>query len=464
MRSSNRDSHLITPSNFYLVITFVAALSGILFGYDTGVISGAILFIAKEFNLSAQMNGLVVSAVLIGAFSGAIFSGRLADHYGRKQMLIFDAVIFIIGSIITAVTPNIPLMIVGRIIVGIAVGIASYMGPLYISEIAPIKYRGGLVSLNQIAIEIGLLLAYIVDFYAAPSGAWRWMFAIGIFPALGLFIGMIFLPQSPRWLLSKGNEKEAHAILEKIRGHSPLVEKEFELIKKSLQQQKGTWRMLFSYPIYRTLIIGGGLAFIQQVTGINTIIYYAPTIFKLAGYSTHSAILVSIYVGVVFVLSTTIAVFLVDKFGRRPLLLAGVFIMTICLAIFSFSFYVEAKTFWIKWLTLASMLIYIIGFGISLGPIMWLMIAEIFPLRVRGLGSSIATSINWGSNWLVTFTFLTLIQYFNISGTFLIYAVFSILSLFFIYFYVPETRGVSLEEIEMNLYAGKPLRHLGAPE
>lgn len=452
----------LNENNFYLFITFVAAFAGILFGYDTGVISGAILFIAKEFQLSPQMNGIVVSSVLFGAFFGAIFSGRLADHFGRKRMLIIDALIFIIGTTLTSITPTIFLLIVGRVIVGIAIGISSYIAPLYISEIAPAKHRGALVSLNQLAITIGILISYIIDYYAALYGEWRWMFAAGTIPAAFLLIGMLFLPLSPRWVLSRGDEVQAMAILKSLRGFSPLVQKEFELIRESLKQQKGNWKMLFSKTIRPTLIIGGGLALLQQITGINTIIYYAPTIFNMSGFhGPESAILATMGVGVLFVIFTIIALPFIDTLGRRPLLFIGLITMSLSLAALSWIFDIHAESNFLKWLTLASMLTFIAGFAISLGPIMWLTIAEIFPLKVRGLGSSLATCINWGSNWLVAITFLTLVQFWGLSGTFLIYFFISVFALLFIYFFVPETKNISLEQIENNLFAGKPMRHLG---
>lgn len=453
---------LIHPDNFYIFITFVAAFAGVLFGYDTGVISGAILFIAKEFNLSPQMNGVVVSAVLIGAFLGAIISGRLADRYGRKRMLVLDSLIFIVGTTMSSMTHTVGGLIAGRVIVGIAIGISSYIGPLYISEIAPVKYRGALVSLNQLAITIGIFISYIIDYYAAASGTWRWMFAAGNIPAICLLFGMLFLPCSPRWILSRGDEEQAMAVLNKIRGFSPMVRQEFELIKASLEQQKGDWKMLFSKTIRPTLLIGAGLALIQQVTGINTIIYYAPTIFNMAGFhGPESAILATMGVGAIFVIFTIIGLPLIDTWGRRPLLFIGITAMALSLASLSYAFNMHADSGFTRWLALISMLIYIPGFAIGLGPVMWLMIAEIFPLRVRGLGSSLATCVNWGSNWLVAVTFLTLVQFLGLGNTFFIYFLISIAALLFINYVVPETKGVSLESIESNLYAGKAARLLG---
>ncbi len=447
--------------HFYIFIAFIAAFAGILFGYDTGVISGAILFIEQDFHLTPAMNGLVVSAVLFGAFLGAIFSGRLADRFGRKHMLIVDSIIFIIGTLGTSLAHHITTIIISRVIVGIAIGISSYIGPLYISEISPSKHRGALVSLNQLAITLGILISYWVDYFASFHAAWRLMFAFGVIPALGLLFGMLLLPHSPRWVLSRGEEAQALMILNKIHGDSHTVQTEFDLIKASLAQQEGSWRMLFSKKIRPTLIIGAGLALVQQVTGINTIIYYAPTIFKMAGFhSTESAILATMGVGVIFVIFTIVALFLIDTLGRRPLLFIGTIAMSLSLATLSFVFHTQNIVL-IKSFALISMLVFIAGFAVSLGPIMWLMIAEIFPLKVRGLGSSLATCINWASNGIVAVTFLTLVGHFGLSGTFFTFFLVSLLSLLFIFFYIPETKGVSLEQIELNLYAGKKAAHLG---
>ncbi|MFT3742468.1 MAG: sugar porter family MFS transporter [Gammaproteobacteria bacterium] len=448
---------------FLIFISAVAALSGILFGYDTGVISGAILFISEKFHLSATLNGIVVSSVLLGALLGAAISGRLTDRWGRKKLLIADAVIFAVGTLLSALAPSISLLVVGRVIVGLAIGVASYVAPLYIGEIAPAKYRGALVSLNQLAITIGILISYIVDYHFADQGAWRWMLGVGLVPATLLFLGMLFLPDSPRSLISRGYRDKGALILHKIRQHPEYVAQELTAIENSLQHPHGTWKALRSALIRPALVIGIALAIIQQVTGINTIIYYAPTIFKLAGFhSDTTAILATMGVGVSFVLFTIIGLPLIDTVGRRILLMVGLAGMAISLLALSLAFHLSATHMGsVKWVALGSMIVYIACFAFSLGPIMWLMIAEIYPLKVRGLGSSIATCANWGSNMIVALTFLTLVNALGASGTFLVYFFISLGSLLFVYYRIPETRGVSLEQIENNLYAGLPSRDWG---
>jgi sugar porter (SP) family MFS transporter len=447
---------------YYLIIAMIAALSGILFGYDTGVMSGAILFIEKEFPLSAGMNGIVMGAVLFGALLGSLFSGRLTDYFGRKKLLLFVAFIFMLSSIATAVAHSIPELILGRVFVGLAIGIASYTAPLYISEIAPHQHRGALVALNQLAISIGILLSYIVDYAFSHYEAWRWMLGLGFVPGFLLFLGMIYLPDSPRWILSKGNESKARKVLQKLRAQVD-VSHEIDAIQLALEKESSNWKLIFSKTVRPVLWIGFSLAFIQQVTGINTILYYAPSILKMAGFGSSTvSILASMGIGGIFVIFTIISLPLIDWVGRRPLLIAGLIGMALGLGFLSWVFKnttdIDPS---LHWVALLSMFLYIACFAFSLGPIMWLMIAEIYPLRVRGVGASLATSVNWASNLLVTATFLKLVQYLGVGGTFFTYMIFSILSLFFVYFFVPETKGVTLEEIEENLFSGKRFRKLG---
>ncbi len=449
-------------SYLFVGIAIIAAFAGILFGYDTGVMSGAILFINHQFQLNAQTNGIIMAAVLLGAMFGAIMSGRVSDKFDRKSLLVVVALIFILGSLLTAFANGIWILGIGRVIVGIAIGVASYAAPLYISEIAPSEHRGALVSLNQLAISAGILLAYIVDYISAKYGAWRWMLGLGAIPGVILFVGMIVLPGSPRWLVSKGRMERALQVLRRIRGEHFPVEQELESIRQSMHVQHTHWRILFSSLLRPVLIVGVGLTIIQQVTGINTILYYAPTIFTMTGFEGNSgAILATMGIGVVFVLFTLVSLPLIDKWGRRPLLMLGIIGMAMSLLAMAWGFHQHTYGSALQWIILLAMLIYIACFAISLGPIMWLMIAEIYPLSIRGTGASFATAVNWASNMIVALTFLTLVEYLGTSATLMIYFICCILSLLFVYFLVPETKGVSLEQIEINLYAGKSARQLG---
>ncbi|MFX1478894.1 MAG: sugar porter family MFS transporter, partial [Promethearchaeota archaeon] len=303
---------------FVYIIAMVSGLSGMLFGYDTGVISGAILFIKDEFSLVPFMQELVVSAVLIGAIIGALIGGKLADRYGRRKMIIIAAIIFAGGAIGTALTQSIIFLIIGRIIVGIAIGMASFIAPLYISEMSPPKIRGSLVTFNQLFITIGIVLSYLVDYAFTPINGWRYMFGLAAIPALVLLIAMIFMPSSPRWLVSSGTVDKARSTLIEIR-RTNNIDDELNEISTSLDKQKQ--RGGFFLP---AMIVGVSLAIFQQVTGINTVIYYAPTIFEFAGFqSAAAAIFATLFVGIVNVVFTLVAIFLLDRVGRRKLLLLG---------------------------------------------------------------------------------------------------------------------------------------------
>ena len=448
-------------SYYFIIIAMVAALAGILFGYDTGVISGAILFIRNDFQLTPMTNGIVVSSVLFGALIGALFSGRMTDYYGRKMILIVVALLFILGTLETALAPNMGALLVGRVVVGLAIGVASYAAPLYISEISPVRYRGALVSLNQLAIGLGILVSYVVDYVFAPQQAWRWMLGFGVFPAILLFVGLLFLPRSPRWMVSQGHYAKALEILHRLRGTFDAAEKELEAIRATVTNERMEWKVLFSKTIRPVVVIGIGLAVLQQVTGINTILYYAPTILTMTGYQgATGAILATMGIGAIFVIFTVISLPLIDLLGRRILLFAGLIGMAIGLLIMAYAFHSPQASLEIHWLTLGGMLLYIASFAFSLGPIMWLMIAEIYPLKVRGLGASLATCFNWLSNLIVAFSFLSIVQAIGVSTTFMIYFVMCLVSIVFVYFLVPETKGMSLEQLESNLLSGKKWRQL----
>lgn len=445
---------------FVLVVASIAAIAGILFGFDTGVISGAILFIQKVFNLTPFMNGVIVSAVLVGAMVGSVLSGSFADYFGRRKMLIVTALIFVIGTLGSAFAHTLTILYISRLCVGIAIGIASFTAPLYISEISPPNYRGALVSLNQLAITVGIMLAYIVDYSLAGSQLWRWMFGLGVIPAIILFFGMMFLPESPRWLFFRNHIDQARKTLQKIRGSND-VEMELQEIKSSLITH-GDWKVFFQKWMWPAIFIAFGLGFFQQFGGINTIIYYAPTVFEMAGFhGAVGAILATAGIGLVNVSFTVVALFLIDHWGRRPLLIIGLIGMIIALSVMSLSFYFGAHAAFLKWFAFASMIVYIASFAISLGPVMWLVISEIFPLEIRGLGTSVATAFSWACNGVVSLTFLTLIQLFAASGAFLIYACISVLGLIFVCFAMPETKGTTLEQIEKNLHNGVRMRDLG---
>lgn len=448
--------------NAYVIMAAgVAAVAGILFGFDTGVVSGAILFIKTQFHLTNNMKEVVISSVLVGALLGSLISGAFADRYGRKRLLIITSLIFIIGTLGCAFTPNISLLITSRFVVGFAIGIASFTAPLYISEISPREYRGALVTLNQLAVTIGILLAYLIDMaFVHTYYSWRWMFGSGVIPALILFLGMFLLPRSPRWLVLTDHLAEATSTLKRIRGFY-FDQREMKDIEDSVKV-KATWRMLFQKWLLPAIGIAVGLSLLQQFTGINTIIYYAPTIFQMTGVKSDAgAILATVGVGVVNVAFTIVAIPLIDRWGRRPLLITGMLAMLCSLLLMTLSFAYASHATYLHWFALASMLIFIAGFAISLGPIMWLMFAELFPLEIRGTATSVMASGNWLFNFIVAQTFLTLISHVGQSGTFLIYAAICFVGIIFVVYKVPETKDTTLEQIEKNLRAGVKSVHLG---
>jgi MFS transporter, SP family, galactose:H+ symporter len=434
-------------TGFVLAAAVFAALGGLLFGYDTGVISGAVIFITKQFGLSAFPEELVISMVLVGAAAGALSGGKLADRFGRRYMLLVTSAIFIIGALVCAFCTSLGMLLVGRVIVGLGIGLSSTTVPVYISEVSPPKARGWQVSLFQLAITVGILAAYLVDYAFAASQGWRWMLGLAVVPGLILGIGILMMPETPRWLLKHGRTSEAGAILRRIRG-TPDVDSELNQVQTAISQseESGRVRDLWAPAVRPALIVGVGLAIFQQITGINTIIYYAPTIIQSAGIpSASGAILATVGIGVVNVVMTIVAMWLIDRMGRRPLLLIGTAGMTISLGVLAAVF---AAYHGMAWLAVLCLMAYVACFAISLGPIFWLLISEIYPLNVRGLAEGTAASANWAFNLLVSLTFLTLLNALGAGRTFCLFGVLALASFVFSYRLVPETKGRTLEDIE----------------
>jgi SP family galactose:H+ symporter-like MFS transporter len=450
----------MTARRFVYLATAISALGGMLFGYDVGVISGAILFIKKEFSLSPTMEEIVVSSVLLGSLLGAIAGGLLADRLGRRRLLIVTATVFGLGAIGAALAPGAAWLIAARIIAGAAIGVASFVAPLYISEIAPVAIRGKLVSINQVALTGGIVLSYLVDYVFAPSEAWRWMFAMAVIPAAAFAIGLFFIPNSPRWLAARGRTDQARAVLKQIRSQKE-VEGELSEILRSVSQQEGNWSELLGKPLRMAMIVGVGLAIAQQITGINTVIYYAPTIFKFAGLSSASvAILASVGVGVVNVILTVVAMQLIDRVGRRPLLLASLAGMALSLFVLGLAFSLPQFAGNLGWIAVGSLMVYVGSFAVGLGPVFWLILSEIYPLQIRGRAMSVGTVANWSANLIVALSFLTLTQILGKAATFWLYAAVTVGAWFFAFLLVPETKGKTLEQIEAHFRAGKHPRAL----
>ena len=436
------------------VVAVIASLGGLLSGYDTGVISGALLFINETWILPDTLQGFLVSSVLIGAVIGAATNGILADIFGRKKIIMATAVIFILGSILCAFAPNVYVLILSRIFVGFAVGIVNFVVPLYLSEISPKNLRGTLVSLYQWAITAGILFSYFINaVFAQAVYSWRWMLFAGVLPGLILFIGMCFMSDTPRWLVSKNREDEAEKVFKKIEPDVS-IEKEIADIKATLGKEEKKFK--FKKWMVMPFVVGIGIMFAQICTGINTIIYYAPTIFKTAGFDSNlTAIYATTGIGVVNFLMTIVAVFFTDKLGRKTLLYFG--FKGVMLSIFelgiSFAFVVILDDS-LKWVAVGSLITYIVCFAMSLGPIGWILVSEVFPLKIRGIAMSICTVSNFAFNFFVVGSFPVLLHRIGGAWTFWMFGVVSLLCIIFVYFFVPETKGISLEQIESNWRRG----------
>ncbi len=438
---------------FVYIVAAVAACAGLLFGYDTGAISGAILFVRPEFGLSPALVGIVTSVALAGATAGSLAGGWLADRFGRRHVIIVTALLFAGGSVLSAFAASVGWLIGSRVLIGIATGVASFVAPMYLSEIAPPRVRGSLVALNQLAVTIGILASYVIDYALSAGGNWRWMFGVGAIPALVLFAGMLIVPNTPRWLLLRGRDQEAAQALGRIRAKQEIAP-EVAAMKAALPSASTHWSDLLSTQLRMPMLVGIGLAVLQQVTGINTVIYYAPIIFQFAGIgSASSSIFASLSVGVVNVVMTIVAVVLLDRAGRRPLLLVGETGMVLSLAALAAGFALHGSAA-VGWITAASLVAYVGSFAIGLGPVFWLLISEIYPLRIRGLAMSVATVANWVSNLVVTLTFPDLVALIGASATFVLYAAVGVASLVFTWRLVPETRGKTLEQIERHWRSG----------
>ena len=437
---------------FILRISSIAGLGGVLYGYDMGIIAAAAIFVKRTFALSTLMEELVVSIVLIGAMIGAIVGGAIADRIGRRATLVWAGGIFIAGSVLAPLSGSVLVLIVARAIIGIGIGFTSVTAPVYVSELAPPQSRGMLIGLYQFALTVGIALANLVGYWLAVQQAWRLMFGIAVVPTV-FFLGVILtVPESPRWLFAHGRPKEAAAVL-RIYTDEMGAQRFLDDIEQGLKMpMEQRWSALWSPAVRGALFIAVGLTVLQQVTGINTIIYYGPQIFELAGTSSHAnAILATLIVATVNVVATVVGIALVDRVGRKPLLYVGVTGMTIALFALSFAFGHQGMLGpSLGSIAITCLVVYIACFAFSLGAIAWILVAEVFPLRVRGRGVAAGTLFSGIANFAVSLTFLTLINILGSAGTFAIYGTLCIATLVFVRLVVPETRGRDLESISLS--------------
>jgi sugar porter (SP) family MFS transporter len=430
----------------------ITALGGLLFGYDTGVISGALLFIGKDFHgLTSFDKELLTSILLIGALAGALAAGKIADKIGRRPTVLGTAALFVAGVMLAAFSPSFAVLVGARVVIGLAVGSASMVVPLYIGEVAPPRVRGALVSFNQLAITSGILASYLVDYGLASSQNWRLMFGLAAIPAILMFTGMLFQRESPHWLIAQGREDEAREVLGRVRDQGD-IDAEIAQVR-DLSARQSSFREVLRPAVRHVMVIGVTLAVFQQITGINTIIYYAPTLLKSAGLGSSAALLANVVNGAVNVGMTIVAIRLLDRTGRRPLLLGGTTGMAAGMIVVALTFLLGGDQLHgaAAYIAIAGLLIYTGSFAIGLGPVFWLLISEIYPVKIRGQAMSVATMANWGANFVVTISFLTLLGAIGNAGTFFLFAGLSILAVIYFQRQVPETKNRSLQDIEREL-------------
>jgi sugar porter (SP) family MFS transporter len=447
-------------STAYLaVLALVAALGGLLFGYDTAVISGTIGFLKTRFGLSEMQAGWAASSALVGCIGGAAVAGALSDRYGRKRVLLASAVLFAVSAVWSSLPSGLGELAIARIIGGIGVGMASMLSPLYIAEVSPARIRGRMVSVNQLAIVAGILVVYFVNARIAAAGdeawnvayGWRWMFASETLPALVFFALLFVVPESPRWLTRQGREAQAFAVLSRVSGPVEATRQMSE-IREVIARESGALSELLRPALRVPLAIGVVLAILQQVTGINTVLYFAPEILKSTGAGSAAAINDTVIVGAVNLLFTLVAIWVVDRVGRKPLLLLAAAGMGVSLCVLGGAILLEQFQ---GRLVLASILVYVASFAVAMGPVVWVVMSEIFPTHIRGRAMSVATVCLWVACYGVSQFFLPMLKWLG-GGAFYVYAVMCAVAFVFVAAFVPETKGKTLEEIEAGWHKRPP--------
>ena len=436
---------------YVAIAALVAATSGLLFGFDIAVINGAIIFLRQQFQMSEVQTELAASSLLIGCIFGASTGGWLSDRFGRKRILMVTAVMFAVSAVWAALPHSITEFMMARFAGGLAIGVASVLAPLYIAEVAPARNRGLLVSLNQMAIVTGILLAYLINWGLALTGpnGWRWMFASAAVPSTIFFIALFFVPESPRWLTEAGRETEALGILTRVNGATAGREV-LNDIKTAIAEESGTIAELFRPGMRRVLGLAIALAVLQQITGINTVLFYGSVIFKeqVRGQSDSAAIGANVVIGLMNFAMTIVALWLIDRLGRRPLLMVSAGVMALCQFALGAAFLIQPPP---VYLVLGIMLCCAGSFAVGLGPGTWVVLPEIFPNRVRGRAMSIATVALWVACFALTMTFLTLVKWLSPSGAFWVYGAMCVIETILVWRMLPETKGRTLEEIEREL-------------
>ena len=435
--------------SYVVLLAATTAISGFLFGFDTAVINGVLLLLRREFALSNLQTEIAASSLLLGCLLGAAAASMIGDRYGRRKSLVAAALLFAFSSIGAALASTVTIFAVARLIGGLAIGLASVLTPVYIAEISPSKNRGTLVSLNQLAIVIGILSAYLVNWQVARFGesSWRWMLAVAALPSIAFLFGLLLIPESPRWLISIGDHNQGERVLARMFGEE-MAKEQVEAVEQAVAGEEGSWREVLSPNMRKRLAIGMLLALFSQITGINTVLYYGSIIVSehFPGQSTSMVLIANVIIGTVNVLFTIVAMIFLDRWGRRAILMIASGGMAVALTLLVIGFSVGVSPL----LMLASILLYVAFFALGMGPGPWLIISEIFPTKVRGRAASIATSTLWSGTLLVTFTFLTLVKILNLWGTFALFGALSAFCCIFVWKMVPETKGRTLEQIQQE--------------
>ncbi|MGB8481835.1 MAG: sugar porter family MFS transporter [Acidobacteriaceae bacterium] len=450
------------PKAAAVFIGLLGALAGLMFGLDIGVISGAQHFIQHDFGISDRVLEHIVSWMMLGAAAGAVGAGWMAASLGRKRSLLLGSLVFVLASVVCGMAGSVEVLLIGRLILGVSIGILSFTAPIYLAEIAPENIRGSMVSLYQLMITIGIFVAFLSDTAFSYSGNWHWMLGIIAIPGALFFLGVFALPDSPRWLMMRGRKDEATRVLIRLRGNPEVVQREEEEITAQLRNPQHGWHMFLQNKNFRRSVgLGVLLQIVQQFTGMNVVMYYAPRIFEDMGYKTEAQLWFTAIVGLTNVLATFIAIWLVDKWGRKPILYIGFTVMALGLGIVGTMMHLGIHTQVEQLFTVAMLLMFIVGFAMSAGPLIWILCSEVQPINGRDFGIALSTLTNWIANFVVGATFLSLLNNFGQAQTFWLYSGFNVVFLLITAFLVPETKNVTLEFIERNLMAGKPLRKIG---
>lgn len=463
--SSSSASRGGTRGQGSMFIYIFGALGGLNWGYDTGVISAALLYLNEDFNLSPFMTGWVVSALIVGAVFGAAVGGRMNDRYGRWKVLMVTAIIFTIGPFGLAFAPNVEVLIASRFVLGLSAGLAAVTLPVYLSEIAPARIRGAVTAFYALAIVSGQFIGFVVGALLASAEAWRWMLGLAVVPSILFLIGLFFIWETPRWLVKQHREEEAWEVLRYDRDEETARQELAEIKEiERLEAEAGMsgWREVFAPWVRPMLIVGIGLAILQQIMGINAIIYYTPTTLTNVGFGAEAAIIANVAIGFLNIIAVLLAIRYADRLGRKPLLLVGAIGTTLSLAVLAATSLILPEPTGVGAvgvITMICLAAYIFFFQGSWGSIVWVMLGEIFPLGIRATAMGVATVLLWGANFVVAFTFPPLLEALGVGGLFSIFAFICLAAIFFVWFLVPETKGRSLEQIEADLRA-----KAGAPE